>query len=55
MLPTMNQLNGWKNAQVVRVESIQLYFGLHDDCVVCDMSENRGGLAVIVLGGSHPE
>ena len=60
MLPSMNKLNRWKNAQVVRVESFQLYFSLHDDCptcrgligfevdghprVVCDISEKRGGI-----------
>ncbi|HZZ77573.1 MAG TPA: hypothetical protein VFE62_03585 [Gemmataceae bacterium] len=65
----MNQLNGWKNAQVVRVGAIQLYFGLHDDCptcraligfevdgharVVCDASEKRGGLAHTTTHRKH--
>jgi hypothetical protein len=60
MLPSIHKLNRWKNAQVVRVGSIQLYFSLHDDCptcrgliafeldghprVVCDVSEKRGGI-----------
>lgn len=59
MLPTIQKLNGWKNAQIVRVNALQLYFSMHDDCptcrgliafevdgkarVVCDVSQKRGG------------
>ena len=71
MLPTIRRLNRWKNAQVLRVEHLQLYFSLHDNCptcrgliafemdghprVVCDTSEKLGGLEHTTRHRTHLE